>query len=506
MATIIDLMQYSFLFLMSILFLLTIQFLIQIFINKRGKVRHPPSPQALPLFGHIHLLSSSLPKSFQTLARKYGPLMQIRIYTSTFLVVSNPNIAEEILKTQDIYFGTRFETCPTDYNIYRGSGFIASPFGAYWRFMRKLSMTKLFNGPQLNRFNHIREQEIETLLKFLMDCSRRGATCDLNLELESLMNNIICRMVMSKRFSNNAIGAKQLKKLVAEVMDVSARFGVNQVFGFLKKFDILGTGKMLKAVMLQYDELLEEIMKEYEENILVHQDGSRNEEKDVMDILLETYRDPNAEVKITRNQIKFFIMELLFASIDTTSAAIQWAMAELINSPSIFKKLREEINSVVGSNRLVKESDVPDLPYLQSVIKESLRLHPPSTFLRRECTKDCKINGYDVNAGSRIMINVYGIMRDPDSWNDPGKFMPERFMESNGQDFRYLPFGGGRRGCVGTKLSYLVMNATIGALVQCFDWQVKDGERVDIRVGAGFTGAMTVPMLCYPITCFDPFH
>ncbi|KAJ0099626.1 hypothetical protein Patl1_20625 [Pistacia atlantica] len=137
-------------------------------------------------------------------------------------------------------------------------------------------------------------------------------------------------------------------------------------------------------------------------------------------------------------------------------------MAELINRPEVFKKLRDEIELVVGFSRLVKESDVQKLPYLQAIVKESLRLHPPAPIVFRECITDCKIKGFDVKAKTKTL----------------------------GQDFRYLPYVGGRRGCSGAAHAHSVMHATIAALVQCFDWKVKGGEKIDIIVGSGFSGAM----------------
>ncbi|XP_040956650.1 cytochrome P450 93A2-like [Gossypium hirsutum] len=188
------------------------------------------------------------------------------------------------------------------------------------------------------------------------------------------------------------------------------------------------------------------------------------------------------------------------AGVDTTAAAIRWAMKELINHPNIFKILREEIDSVVGNNRLIKESDVPKLPYLQAVAKEILRLHPPSPFLRRLSNKDSKINGFDIQKGTRVFINVYMLMRDPNCYKEPEKFMPERFLgnctEMKGRDFHYLPFGSGRRGCPGASLATSLLHATIGALVQCFDWKVKDGEKADTVLKAGLQCNME-PEACY---------
>ncbi|CAI0446838.1 unnamed protein product [Linum tenue] len=490
----------------------TIAFLLHYLIRRFGRHhgRDPPSPPGLPIIGHLHLIGSSFPKSFQALACRYGPLIRVRLGSEAYLVASSSAVAEEILKTNDACFLSKFETGPTHFNIYRGTGFITGPHGDYWRFMRKLCVTRLFGGAQFDRFNTIREQELAKLVKSLMKWSEEGRACDLNVELETLANNVVCKMMMRRRFLLSDRRCKEMRRMVSEIMDIAGKFGVNGLFGVLRKVDLFGYGRKLQEALWRYDDVLEEIMKDYEENSFGSSRTSGVEaegDKDVMDILLETYRDENAQVKLTRKQIKHFIIELLMASIDTSAATLQWAMAELINRPNIFKKLREEIDSITGVDRLVKESDVQNLPYLRALVKESLRLHTAAPMIPRECSQDCKINGFNVKSKTRVLINAYAIMRDPDMWEDPDKFMPERFLlgGDDGHDFRFLPFGGGRRGCIGYTHVYMIMHTTMAALVQCFDWKVKDGEHVDISVALGFTGAMTPPLLCYPTARFHPF-
>ncbi|KAH7531128.1 hypothetical protein JRO89_XSUnG0016600 [Xanthoceras sorbifolium] len=416
--------SYISLLFISVMSLLIVLWLIKsTFTKSQSNLRFPPSPPALPIIGHLHLLSSQLPKSLQTLACRYGPLMQIRMGASTCIVVSNATVAKDILKTHEIDFASRYESGPGQYNIYSGCGFITGPYGAYWRFMKKLCATKLF--AQLQRFEHIREKEIEKLLKSLLKSSRKGEPCNLGKEFATLTNNLTFRMTMGKKFSENGDEAVEMRRLAVEIMEIAAKFGVNEVFGFLKKVDLFGNGKKLRETICKYDEFVEQIMKEYEDNEI---NGRENDEdKDPMEILLETYRDTNSEVKLTRYQIKYFLLEIFLASVDSTSAALQWAMAELINHPRVFNKLKDEINSVVGED-----------------IDEN-------------------------NIGQTL-------------------------MEMRGQDFRYIPFGGGRRGCSGATHAYLVMEATIGALVQCFDWKVKGGEKIDIDVGSGYSGAMAIRM------------
>ncbi|KAJ4821920.1 hypothetical protein Tsubulata_049385 [Turnera subulata] len=374
-------------------------------------------------------------------------------------------------------------------------------------------MTRLFVGPQLDEFIHIREQQALNLLASLFQKSREGMPCDLGKELTALTNSIICRMAIGKRCKENPNLPSDIRKLLQGMMEYAAKLSFTQVFGPLQRLDLSGNGKRLVSTMWEYDRLMEKIMKDYEADEV---NNCQKEGSDVMDILLETYRRPNDEWKLTREHIKNFFLEIFFAGVDTTAATIEFAIMELLNNPNILEKLREEINSVVGTNRLVKESDVPNLPYLQAIVKETMRVHPSGPLLRRQCNKDSKINGYDIKAGDRILINMYAITRDSRLWSVPEKFLPERFLTNHkdgvgqidyckGQDFSFLPFGSGRRACPGASHGLIVTHTTLGALVQCFDWKVKDEEKMDIKLVTGYSGAMALPLVCYPITHFNPF-
>ena len=130
-----------------------------------------------------------------------------------------------------------------------------------------------------------------------------------------------------------------------------------------------------------------------------------------------------------------------------------WTIAELINHPSAFSKVREEINLIVGGTRLVKESDVENLPYLQAVVKETLRLYPLLPATTRKCYQSCKIGGFEIPQETMVLINLYAI----NIWNNPNEFQPERFLVSfekqesmkykQDETFSFLSFGAGRRAC-----------------------------------------------------------
>jgi len=182
-------------------------------------------------------------------------------------------------------------------------------------------------------------------------------------------------------------------------------------------------------------------------------------------------------------------------------------MAEIINNPNILKRLREEIDSVVGKTRLIQETDLPKLPYLQAVVKEGLRLHPPLPLFVRTFQEGCKIGGFYVPEKTTLIGNAYVMMRDPSVWEDPEEFKPERFLSSSRseqeeerreQALKYIPFGSGRRGCPGSSLGYIFVGTAVGMMVQCFDWSIK-GDKVQMDEAGGLNLSMAHSLKCTPV-------
>ncbi|PPR87319.1 hypothetical protein GOBAR_AA33369 [Gossypium barbadense] len=207
------------------------------------------------------------------------------------------------------------------------------------------------------------------------------------------------------------------------------------------------------------------------------------------------------------------------AGTDTSSVTIGWGIAELINHPNVMEKVQTEIDSVVGRNRILEESDISNLPYLQAIVKETLRLHPGGPLVVRESTEDCVIGGYEIPEGTRLFVNVWALGRDPNQWENPLEFLPERFLSEEwrqgknqfldvrGQHFSLLPFGSGRRSCPGASLALQAVPTVLGIMVQCFDWKVRDGANgtVNMEEKAGMTLLRAHPLVCHPVTRLSPF-
>ncbi|CAI0431692.1 unnamed protein product [Linum tenue] len=204
------------------------------------------------------------------------------------------------------------------------------------------------------------------------------------------------------------------------------------------------------------------------------------------------------------------LQNMFTAGTDTSSSTVEWAVAELIRHPNILAQLQTELDSVVGPDRLVSEQDIPNLPYLQAVIKETFRLHPSTPLsLPRLAAQSCEINGYHIPKGATLLVNVWAIARDPEVWSDPLRFDPGRFLpggdkpgvDVKGSDFELIPFGAGRRICAGMSLGLRMVQLMTAVLVHAFDWELADGvvpEKLNMDEAYGLTLQRAVPLSVHP--------
>lgn len=191
------------------------------------------------------------------------------------------------------------------------------------------------------------------------------------------------------------------------------------------------------------------------------------------------------EYSLTRLHV--FGQDMIVAGSDTTSVSADWTVAELLRQPELVRKLQTELNDVVGKDRFVTEADIPKLPYLQAVVKESLRLHPPAPLGVPHCSiEDTKLEGFDIPKGTTALVNLWAINRDEKYWPEPLKFNPDRFVNSDisvfGSAFHLLPFSSGRRGCPGMLLGLTMVQLTVANVMHSFDLKAVGIKHEEIDV------------------------
>ncbi|KAH9784294.1 cytochrome P450 83B1 [Citrus sinensis] len=239
----------------------------------------------------------------------------------------------------------------------------------------------------------------------------------------------------------------------------------------------------------------------YQELINEHLDPNRTKSElpqpeDIIDILLQIRKDRGFKVDLTLDHIKAVLMNVFVAGTDTRAATVVWAMTYLMKNPRAMKKVQQEIRSLIGGNKgFVNEDDVQELHYLKAVVKETMRLQPTVPLLvPRETIEKCVIDGYEIPAKTLVFVNAWAIGRDPEAWENPEEFYPERFVDSfidfKGQHFELIPFGAGRRICPGLNMGIATVDLALANLLYKFDWEMPPGMKsqdLDFDVLPGIT-------------------
>ncbi|CAN6584935.1 unnamed protein product [Malus baccata var. baccata] len=459
-------MSHSEITILIIVFLTFLWSLLRILINasSRQSQKLPPGPMALPIIGNLHMLGNLPHRNLQNLAKKYGPIMSMRLGNKTTIVVSSPKAAEQFLKTHNTIFASRPQVQASKYMSYDTKAMAFSEYGPYWRHVRKLCTLQLLSPSRIEAFAPLRREEVGLLVQSLKVATEAGEVVDLSEKVGELVVGITYRMVLGRK--NNDMF--DLKGIIEEVMFLSGAFNIGDYVPFLIPLDLQGCypsslitknglTKRMKRISKTVDQLFEKIIQDHEQ-VSRSEQVQGNHHKDFVDVLLSLIHQPlnpnDEEVYMfERTNAKAILLDMISGSLDTSATAIVWTLAELLRHPKVMKHLQKELQSVVGMDRMVEESDLPKLDYLSMVVKESFRLHPVGPLL----------------VPHQSMEDVITIGRDPNVWSDNVKeFYPERFMNSNvdlqGHDFQLIPFGSGRRGCPAMQLGLTTVRLALGNL------------------------------------------
>ncbi|XP_022766494.1 cytochrome P450 CYP82D47-like [Durio zibethinus] len=481
-----------------------------LWVSKIVPNRKPKAPEAggsWPVIGHLHLLGGPQPihLSLANMADKYGPIFTIKLGVRRALVVSNCETVRECLATNDKAFATRPNLTASRLMCYNNSMIGFAPYGPYWREMRKFATSELLSNNRLDMLKHVRESEIKLSLQELYqqwNKSKNISSDKVLVEMKrwfwDLTLNVILRMIIGKRipsFDNDA-ESKILKKALKDFTELSGKFVVSDALPFLRWLDIGGDEREMKKVGKELDRYAEGWLEEHKRK---KASGEYKVGEDFMDVMLSNLKDLDEHHADTSN--KATCLALVLAAEDTTAVTLTWVLSLLLNNPDALNKVRNELDIHVSKNRLVKETDMQNLVYLQAIIKETLRLYPAAPLsLIHEATEDCTVSGYQVPAGTWLITNLYKVHRNPRIWSDPDEFRPERFLTTHrhvdvkGQNFELLPFSSGRRMCPGVSFALQVLQLTLANLLYWFDFATPLDEPIDMRQGPALTLSKATPL------------
>ncbi|XP_022741425.1 cytochrome P450 CYP736A12-like [Durio zibethinus] len=441
----------------------------------------PPGPCALPIIGNLHMLGKLPHQNLHHLAKRYGPIMSLRLGYVPTIVVSSPQAAEQFLKTHDLVFASRPKVQSSQYMSYGAKGMAFTQYGSYWRTVRKWCTLHLLSASKVEYFAPVRKAELRSLVESIKKAAAAGETVDLSRKVGKLIEEIMSKVILGRSLDDGF----DLKLLIEEAVHLTGVFNLSDYLPYLAPLDLQGFARRFKKMSKAIDKYFEKIIDEHEQEANLNE---RKPHRDFVEVMvsflnkpMNPYDDEGQAYITDRKNIKAIILDMIGASFDTASAVIGWTFSELLRHPRVMVGLQQELETVVGRNRMVEESDLLKLTYLDMVVKESMRLHPVAPFLiPRESMEDVTIDGYFIPKKSRILVNTWSMARDQNVWSDNAEeFVPERFIGSKidlrGPDFQLIPFGSGRRGCPGLQLGLLTVRLVIAQLVHCFHWELPDG-------------------------------
>ncbi|XP_073294346.1 cytochrome P450 736A117-like [Primulina huaijiensis] len=443
--------------------------------------RLPPSPPKLPILGNLHQLSPLTHRSLQSLGRKYGPVFLLHFGSKPVFIVQSADVAKEIMKTNDLLFADKPTARITDKLFYNSKDILVAPYGEYWRKMKSMCILQLLNAKRVQSFHAIREEETALLIERIKSCSSSCLPVNLSELFLSLANDLICRSAFGRKYTDG----NKFPMLLKELLHLLGRVRIGEFIPFLAWIDrVSGFDAKVDSIAKEFDDFLEIVIQEHMNTGQDKGDAVVEEEKsreNFADILLKIYKDNVTGVYIDRDNIKGIILDILVGGTDTTSTTLEWAMTELLRHPTVLKKLQSEVREILKGRQDITDDDMEKMHYLKAVIKETLRYHPPIPFIARVARDSLKIMGFDIALGTMVITNAWAIGRDPASWTEPERFMPERFLNSSvdfkGHDFGFIPFGAGRRGCPGIAFATASVELVLANLMQKFEWDLVDGKK-----------------------------
>ncbi|URE48819.1 Cytochrome P450 [Musa troglodytarum] len=402
------------------------------------------------------------------------------------VVASNADAARAFLKTHDAQFANRPDPLSARDVSYQRQDLVMADYNPTWKLLRKVCSLHMLGGKAFAGWAAVRRDESGRMIRSMHGLATKGEPVVLSDVLVCALANILGMVLVSRRvFDTHGEESNKFKNIVLDMLTGGAQFNIGDFFPSIAWMDLQGIQAKMRSVHVRFDAMLTKLLQEHEA-------------PDFIDKLMENRVTEDGQT-ITDVNIKALI------SVSTTSAVpVEWAMAEMLRNPAILKRAQAEADAVVGRDRLLEESDLPKLAYLQAVCKEALRLHPSTPLsLPHFSYEECEVDSYRIPSNSRLLVNIWAIGRDPKVWADPLVFDPDRFVaggegakyDPHGNDFEFIPFGAGRRICSGKLTGMVFVQYMLGALVHSFDWRLPDGEEeLDMEEKHGLTISKAVPL------------
>ncbi|KAF8682001.1 hypothetical protein HU200_045457 [Digitaria exilis] len=462
----------------------------------------PPGPATLPFIGNMHQLiwnkSSVLRWIHRVLTDMGADVITLKLGSVHVIVVASPEIAREVLRKNEPVFFSRPPTFASNLFSYGYKSTSLTVVEAQWRKMKRVLTSEVLSPAMEFQLHGRRVLEADHLVRYvhgqLKTTTQDGGCIDVRHVARHYCGNVIRRLVFGRRrFVDGREYSPAMSVAGADEQEhVDALFTlVNYVYSFcvsdyypgLVGLDLDGHEKVARGVMRTLDRLhgpvIDQRVREWSRR---REEGNKRGAADILDVLV-ALEDADGQPVLSLDEIKAQTVELMFGSVVYPSNTVEWALAEMVNKPEVMRKATDELDAVVGRERLVQESDISKLNYLKSCIREAFRLHPYHGInAPRVAAEDVTIAGYTIPKDSHVIVSRIGLGKNPKVWPEPLEFRPERHLVDDGAvvvlaepDLRFVTFGTGRRGCPGVSLGTSFTMVLFARLLQGFSWAKAPG-------------------------------
>nr|AAD11427.1 cinnamate 4-hydroxylase [Mesembryanthemum crystallinum] len=477
----------------------------------------PPGPLALPIFGNWLQVGNDLNhRCLAALAKTYGPMFLLKLGVRNLVVVSNPELACEVLHAHGVEFGSRPRNVVFDIFTGGGQDMVFTEYGDHWRKMRRIMTVPFFTNKVVNNYSPMWEDEMDKVVndlnhneKISIKAKHEGFVIRKRLQL--MLYNIMYRMMFDEGFESMEdpmfIDATKFNSERSRLAQ-SFEYNYGDFIPFLRPFlrSYLSKCRDLQKSRLAF---FNNYFVEKRRKIMAA-NGEHHKISCAIDHIIEA----QMKGEINAENVLYIVENINVAAIETTLWSMEWALAELVNHPEIQKKIRHEI-AMKLEGKPVTESNLEQLPYLQAVVKETLRLHTPIPLLVPHSNlEEAKLGGYTIPKNSKVVVNAWWLANNPEWWRDAEEFRPERFLEEEAGadaavgggkvDFRFVPFGVGRRSCPGIILALPILGLVIAKLVSNFEMKPPPGEeKIDVSEKGG---QFSLHIAKHSTVVFHPIH
>ncbi|XP_078673786.1 cytochrome P450 2U1-like [Branchiostoma floridae x Branchiostoma belcheri] len=448
-------------------------FLLFVIFRVRKPAGYPPGPPGWPVLGNLPSLARNAHLQLTAWRGTYGDVFSVKMGLQDAVVVSGMDAIREALVRKAEHFSSRPDLFLMRRNNHR-NGLVMRPYGDGWKILRRFSVSTL-------RSCGMGTGTIEEKIRLECQhfCTALGEKVDQPFDLTHLLHNavanIICSMATGKRFEYGDPTFLRLMEIVERAMVLFVTAHVINIYPVLRFFPVVGR---------PYQEWMDLSARTHDciRDIVTQHQKSKNV-SDAANTIVDAFTksvelDPDS---LPDQSLMYLLIDLLGAGTDTAGNTLRWGLLYLVTHPDVQAKVQAELDQVVGRDRPPVVSDKPNLPYTEATIMEMQRIRTVVPLAVPHCTtSDTTLLGYNIPAGTDVLINLWSLHMDPGRWDNPDKFDPSRFLDGNGQlqtTDSFLPFSTGRRVCLGEQLAKMELYMFVTSMLQQFTFKLPEGAQ-----------------------------